>query len=227
MKKRFLAVIAAVLICGLCGCGKNETGSVSDSAANSTENSLDSTEFDFNDALRNFTLFGKKIPFPCTITEFGENFSLDDPSKMILMESTHQVSSSLFYKGKSIGTVVLADCGENDTFQEKQISYMSLGFITDKGRMTEEQRKLAFDAYGWYTDPIRFEFAGISFDTSAEDIIAKLGAPKEDTEKADYDNTIIREINYEYSDGGYLYFSFANGKMFYVNIAFGQKNRRN
>lgn len=242
MKKALCAVLTAALVCGLCGCAKNGEGSlyngtdgiseeVSDasqggqsdvSADISSENSVGSTEFDFSEAAKNITLFGNKIPFPCTIKEFGEDFSLDDPSEMVLMESTHQVTSSLLYRGKSIGTVVLDDCGENDTFADKQISYLSLGFLLDNGHMSEEQRKLSFDAYGWYTDPIKFEFAGISFETSAEEITAKLGAPKEDTEEVNYYDTKIRKINYVFSDGKYLYFSFADGKMYLVSISFGK-----
>lgn len=80
-----------MLLCGIAGCNKNEEqvselGSSSGDSQSfsvdnltpddtSSEQGNDSDEFDFDEAVKNITLFGHKISLPCTIADFGGLFA--------------------------------------------------------------------------------------------------------------------------------------------------------
>ena len=95
MKKVLCAVLAAVLACGLCGCGKKEESSVQTSAPQSEQNRVMqiasqpvSTEtsvneapagsFDWDKAMSEFYLNGIKIEYPFSESSLGEDYEFDD-----------------------------------------------------------------------------------------------------------------------------------------------------
>lgn len=225
-------LLAAALLCGLAGCGKNEADisaaeSFSDDLRDSSglpqgseaDESLIGqsgcrSEFNFDEAVKNFTLFERNISLPCTIGEFGEVFSAD---KEILVLNSGEASSNLLYQEEIIGTVTLSDCKANDLPDDKQIASLSLGFPADYGYKSEEERDRKHELYGEFSGLIRLDFAGISFKTTPNGLLDKLGAPSENTEEI-YDGIRMRRMSYSFS-GGNLYFSFADDKLYWIVIA--------
>lgn len=102
IKQRFKTAAAlpvmVAMLCGLAGCGKSETGSSAPLSSSSVPQSIptdkstissDNTDslgaqgggqsdFDFDAAVKNITLFGQKISLPCYWSDFGEDFSHDE-----------------------------------------------------------------------------------------------------------------------------------------------------
>lgn len=209
---------AAILLCSLTGCESNQaSNSESDSVSESTsddeskdsqvnsdnadssdsqnEQSNSHSEFDFDAAVKNITLFGKKISLPCTVKDLGEEFSLDERSKWVILESV--VSSDLYYKNKKIGTVNLSDS------DEEQIICLDFGFGLGNEFITDEKlRKPLYESYGWYSDEIEIDFSGLKFNSSSNEIKFCLGEPTEKTDAYFKDYLVYEYLN------GYVWVKF-------------------
>ena len=106
MKKIFAFVLALSMLCVMTGCNKSDGGvSDSDSSTGTVENSsqnpsapdpgseqstgstskpaADQTGFDFDGAVKNFTLFGNKLSLPCQWSDFCEDFSRTASCKVV------------------------------------------------------------------------------------------------------------------------------------------------
>ena len=206
MKKIFAVVLALSMLCAMTGCDKNEgsastqesststestTGSVEESSSSpsapdsSSEESTSSTseptagqaEFDFDEAVKNITLFGNKISLPCTIADFGEDFSLDEDGYVPVFDDTKRMVCGLLYHNQEIGTVVLADCLEGDSFGDKEIVNLNLGFVWRGTYPYSEADILSLERMNCYTGKIEHDFAGLSYDSTEKDIKSVLGEP--------------------------------------------------
>lgn len=175
------------------------------------------TSFDFDEAVQNITLFEQKISLPCTIADFGNDFSLDDPSDILVFESFGFATSNLYYRGDIIGTVNLHDYKENDLPENKQIVSLSLGSPIDYGYTNEEERKTRLEAYGQFSGLIPLDFAGVSFTSTQNEIIDKLGVPTENIEDSTY-GLELRTINYNISDSKGIYLFLADNKPYWIVI---------
>lgn len=227
--KRAVALLTmAALLCGFTGCDSNETGSISpDSAASGlqstpvaeskdsqsleansgdtgssdaqNEQSSSQWEFDFDDAVKNIIVFQHEFSLPCEIKDLGNDFSLDEHSKWVVLENV--VSSNLYYKNKKIGTVNLSESGDDE-----QIICLDLGFgLGNETIADEELRRSLYNSYGWYSEEIEINFNGLNFSSSANEIRCCLGNP---TEKSD---AYFRDfLVYEYPNG-YVWIKFFKG----------------
>lgn len=195
---------AAILLCGLTGCDGGETSSAvhnsSASAAQSTaaesskeiqsaavssdnagssdaqsEQSVVKTEFDFDKAVKNISLFGHKISLPCRWSDFGEDFSHDET----YYPSGNDVMCGLLYKGKKIGDVFFANCSGKDgtaEIEKKPIICIIFGF-TNYGPPYADNRQKYLENLGYYTDLLELSVGNISMSSVKNDIIKELGEP--------------------------------------------------
>lgn len=187
-------VLAATLLCGMTGCSKNEVrisepeSSSSDSQSFFMDNSTSdgtssgqgdsSAEFNFDEAVKNITLFGHKISLPCTIADFGEDFSLNsEPFDKPLSAGENRVLCNLIYKGLNIGGVTIADCTSDDNYNDKVIDTLLLGFAVDYSDWPETFKESVFRDTGWYQDLIEVDLGGITFELSEEQVKSMLGSP--------------------------------------------------
>lgn len=211
--KRAVALLATViLLCGFTGCDSKEANSTpvveskdsQNSEANSGNTGLSDaqneqgsgqTEFNFDEAVKNITLFGQQISLPCTIASFGDDFSLNtEPFEKALPSGENRVACNLLYKGMKIGTVAIADCSPEDDYNSRKIDTIMLGFSVDYSNWSEDYKNNYFKSSGWYQDLIEVKFGGITFESSEEQVKSVLGVPT--IEQAYFENG--KEIVYSF-----------------------------
>ena len=75
--KKFAALlVVCAILCGFAGCGKSETGisAVSSSSSEPKRVLADTSKFDFDAAMKDINLFGKKILFAVLLVGFRRGF---------------------------------------------------------------------------------------------------------------------------------------------------------
>ena len=221
MKKIFAFVLALSMLCAMTGCDKNEgsastqessTSSVEESSStpsapdSSSEESTGSTsgptagqaEFDFDEAVKNITLFGNKISLPCAWEDLGNDYSHDE----FYVPSGDDLLCGLKYKGKEIGSVVFGNCSiaDSDNVEEKQIVSLIIGLI-DYGYPYDDYEKESLERGGFYSGLLEFELDGLSMQSTESDIKELLGEPDSTS-----DGVLSRhDLDYNYNSG-YLRF---------------------
>lgn len=209
--KRAVALFATVaLLCGITGCAGNK---VSSTVSNSVSSALQSTpvaeskdsevssenisssdtqneqgngqsEFDFDEAVKNITLFGSKISLPCTIEDFGDDYSLLETNLTTFGDIS---SCSILYQGKGIGTVSLIGYKNDGNFNDKKIVSLSLGFIAKDVGASDSLKNALYESRGWYNGLIEVDFAGLSFESTKVEVESLFGKPdNSDDDSADY-----------------------------------------
>lgn len=212
--KRAVALLAtAILLCGFTGCAGNEAGSANSDSATSallstpgveskdsqdSETNSDNTsssdsqnepcssqsDFDFDEAVKNITLFGSKISLPCTIEDFGEDYSLLETNLTTFGDIS---SCSILYQGKSIGTVSLIGYKNDGNLNDKKIVSLSLGFIAKDVGASDTLKNSLYESRGWYNGLIEVDFAGLSFESTKVEVESLFGKPdNSDDDSADY-----------------------------------------
>lgn len=223
-KRAAALLITVTMLCGFTGCGKSETGSSSTDSVTSTLQSTPTAEskdsqnpvinsdnigssgtqgnaqsdFDFDEAVKNITLFGQKISLPCYWSDFGEDFSHDD----IYRSGDGELSCQLMYKGKIVGTIFFDKSADDENIAETEnipIILIVLGF-TDYGYPYDSHKESFLESIGYYTGLLELNFDGISMSSTETDIIAKVGEPSKTSEGGSF-----RYLDYKY-DNGYLHF---------------------
>ena len=238
--KRVVALLATItLLCSFTGCAGNEVSSTaSDSVSSALQStpvaeSKDSqdpevnsdttgssvaqnergsgqSEFDFNEAVKNITLFNSKFSLPCTIKDLGEDFSYANLEYITSISDQKIVCVDLAYQGQEIGSAFLADCDIDDVLEDKEIFILSLGFATDYGYPNTEIRKEYLEASNRYSEVIPLELGGLSFATPLEELMEKLDYAATIDER-DYAGIMLRDVSYTplSNDGARLKFSYA------------------
>lgn len=209
--KRVVALLATItLLCSFTGCAGNEASSANSDSATSAllstpgveskdsqgysdninssdaqnEQSDVQSDFDFDEAVKNITLFGSKISLPCTITDFGEDYSLSEDSLTTFGDIS---SCSILYQGKSVGTVSLTGCKDGEPLNDKQIISLSLGFIAKDVGANDSLKEALYESRGWYSGLIEVDFAGLSFESTKVEVESLFGKPdNSDDDSADY-----------------------------------------
>lgn len=201
-KKAAALLTAAALLCGLAGCGNKKTEnsapdsvssvlqSVPDaetSVSQSSVVSIDSTDspdaqsaptasetgFDFDEAVKNITLFGHKISLPCYWSDFTEDFSLGD----IRIPSGNDLMCQLLYKSEKIGNIFFTDCDNDDEIESCLIKGITIGFPSYRYPYDPDYNMELLITAGYYTDLLELNMGNISMSYSESDIIAELGEP--------------------------------------------------
>lgn len=217
-------MVTVTMLCGFAGCGKKETSSsvplssssvmqsiptdtstiisdnIGSSGAQSVQNNGQS-DFDFDEAVKNMTLFGQKISLPCYWSDFGEVFSHDE----MYISSDDDLMCTLRYKGKIIGDVFFGNCAETEDTSEAEshpIVCIVIGF-TDYSYFYDEYDLNLFESLGYYTGQLEFVLGDVMMSSTEDDIIAVLGEPSKITEGG----SRWRYLDYKY-DNGYFHFVF-------------------
>lgn len=224
IKKSFFALLAAVMLCGMSGCAKEESSDILQSIPESTtenysdvqsEQSGSQLEFNFDEAVKNITIFDSKISLPCTIKDFGENFSLND--RVTPISETDYAVCQLFYKNKIVGQVTLSDWSDGENQDEKPIMGFRIGFGSKMSFNDDDMRTQYYDSLNYYGGELEMNVANMTYSSSSADVITILGEP---TEKEVQDDG-TEKLFYQYSDEKrYIRVVFYNGGMidFYFNI---------
>lgn len=201
--KRAVALLAtATLLCGFSGCDSKESSSAaSDSSVSgllntpvmeskdsqsSKANSDDTgssdaqneqgnsqSEFNFDEVVKNITLFNSNVDLPCTIKDFGEDFSLDSEI-MVSNEEIGMVSVSLLYKGRMLGMANLSAYSKEEVQsggENMQIVQICLG---DDGIDIDDPDCIS---EFWENSKIDLDMQGIGFTSSYDDILCMWGKP--------------------------------------------------
>ena len=246
MKKIFAFVLALSMLCAMTGCDKNEGSALTQESSTSTESLTGSTEdssstpsapdssseestgsasepvagqaeFDFDEAVKNITLFGNKISLPCTIADFGEDYSLGAKGT-VFEEGTdigdNRIMIDILYKEEIIGHVILLNCVTNDNLSDKTIAALSLGYPANKRKLGEATYKNMLEKMGYYTDNIKFDLGGLTFDSTKDEVKAKLGEPDE----TDEFSTSGDRLTYMFSDIGFVEFWFFDQTLVVIKI---------
>lgn len=183
-------MVTFALLCGFAGCGNSETGG---------SNISSTSKFDFDEAVKNITLFWQKISLPCYWSDFGEDFSHDD----IYRSGDGELSCQLMYKGKKVGIIFFDKSAGDENIAEIEnipIILIVLGF-TDYGYPYDEYDLDFFERLGYYTGQIELALGDVSMSSTENDIIAALGEPSKITEGG----SRWRYLDYNY-DNGYFHF---------------------
>lgn len=212
--KRVVALLATItLLCSFTGCaGSEASNAVTDSVTSvlqsthvseskdsqDSETNSDNTsssdsqnepgssqsDFDFDEAVKNITLFGSKISLPCTIEDFGEDYSLLETNLTTFGDIS---SCSILYQGKSIGTVSLIGYKNDGNLNDKKIVSLSLGFIAKDVGASDSLKNSLYESRGWYNGLIEVDFAGLSFESTKVEVESLFGKPdNSDDDSADY-----------------------------------------
>lgn len=212
--KRAVALLATItLLCSFTGCaGSEASNAVPDSVTSvlqsthvseskdsqDSETNSDNTsssdsqnepggsqsDFDFDEAVKNITLFGSKISLPCTIEDFGEDYSLLETNLTTFGDIS---SCSILYQGKSIGTVSLIGYKNDGNLNDKKIVSLSLGFNAKDVGASDSLKNALYESRGWYNGLIEVDFAGLSFESTKVEVESLFGKPdNSDDDSADY-----------------------------------------
>lgn len=134
--------------------------------------------------MKNITLFGSKISLPCTIEDFGEDYSLLETNLTTFGDIS---SCSILYQGKSIGTVSLIGYKNDGNLNDKKIVSLSLGFIAKDVGASDSLKNSLYESRGWYNGLIEVDFAGLSFESTKVEVESLFGKPdNSDDDSADY-----------------------------------------
>ena len=154
--------------------------------------------FDFNEAVQNIYLFGQKISLPCTIKEFGEDFSLYEDG-FVPIKGTNNLTLNICYKDEKIGSVMLEDCTATDKDKNsKRIFELTIGNM-----FTDNISRLD----GWYKGGvIPIDFLGTSFYSTQDEIIKILGTPTSEEDS-------FGDVVYRFSRREFVSIRFRYGKL--------------
>ncbi len=210
--KRAVALLATlILLCGFTGCDNKEANSTpvaeskdsqnSEAKSGNTGSSDDQngaqSEFDFDEAVKNITLFGQQISLPCKWSDFGEDFSHDD----IFIPADDDLSCNLLYKGKKIGVIFFGNCDveHSDEIETKPVVCISVGHY-DYGYPYDEEELDWLDRAEYYTGLLEFGFSEFTMGSTEDVILKVLGTPNDRP-----DGFNCHYLVYDY-DNGYLLF---------------------
>lgn len=123
----------------------------------------DEIQFDWDEALKNIYIAGKKVVFPNTVADLGDDFNLQG----IPVDNNGSVTDGLLYKGKKIGHVMLFSYNGSNYNKNSPVVWISLNDSADDSLKTLQ---------GIY----KFH---ICDKVKKDDIIAYFGKPTQETRK--------------------------------------------
>lgn len=246
-KKTVALLATAALLCSFTGCTGNEaSNSIPDSVTSALQSTPDAeskdslssevnsdntssseaqnehssgqSEFDFDEAVKSIMLFGSKISLPCTIADFGNDFTLNNDNIILSGHREKSVCVGLCYRGKEIGSVHLENCDVDEKLDDKKIYLLTLGFPSDYGYPNDEIRDMTFERDNHYSGIIEFELEGISFLTSKKDITERLGTPHHNYEGTNFEGKVnLLDMTYTF-DEKQMTFYFADERIYMILI---------
>lgn len=136
-KRVSLLIIMAVMILMVTGCGseskgdkQTSSGTVQESQStsgsenqSSGDNEEQESDFDFSQAFDNVEVNGKKVPFPFTLNDLGEDFSVDSIVEM----GDGTCGGTLYYKDNVVAEVFLNISNKNEFNNNSKIFRIDFG----------------------------------------------------------------------------------------------------
>ncbi len=242
-KKTVALLATAALLCSFTGCAGNEaSNAIPDSVTSalqstpkaeskdsrSSEINSDNTgssgaqneqnggqsEFDFDEAVKNITLFGHKISLPCMWSDFGEDFSYGSD----FIPADNDLGCALLYKGKMVGMIFFGNCDAEhaNEIEIKPVVCVSVGHY-DYGYPYDEDELDWLDRAGYYPGLLELGFSEFTMGSTEDVILKVLGTPNERSEGFN-----CHYLTYDY-DNGYLLFIInddakRNGRLLEMHI---------
>ena len=191
IRKQSSLIFVIVVMLALTACGKKETRETSKTSNLSQKESVTTdpeaqSGFDMENVINNITFNGKKVEFPLSIENLGEEYSLSD--NIVAYGNNNECVAEIVYKDFRIASIVtraesIEEINNSTKFYQINIDY-------------------TFDA--------KIEVCGVSTGDNIEKVIENFGEP---TEKYGEDSTDNHEI-YEYArdEDNMVSFSFESGK---------------
>lgn len=234
---------AVTLLCGFTGCAGNEvSNAVPDSAtsalqstpgaeskdlqgseANSgntgsseaqNEQNSGQSEFDFDEAVKNITLFGHKISLPCMWSDFDGDFSYGSN----FVPADNDLGCPLLYNGKNVGVVFFGNCDAEhaNEIETKPVVCVVVGHY-DYGYPYDAEELDWLDRAGYYSGLLEFGFFKFTMESTEDEILKVLGAPNDRSEGFN-----CHYLVYDY-DNGYLLFTInddakRNGRLLEMHV---------
>ncbi len=221
LKRAAAFLLAGAMLCGLAGCDRSETNDVDSDSISSTLTVSDSAdlsgtqaEFNFDEAVKDITLFGHKISLPCMWSDFGDDFSHDD----VFIPADDDLTCGLLYKGKIIGVIVFGNCDveHSDELETKPVVCISVGHY-NYGYPYEAEELDWLDRVDYYSGLLEFSFGELTMESLEENIKNFLGDPSSNS-----DGFNCHYLIYDY-DNGYLLFTIndeakRNGRLLEMHV---------
>ena len=184
-RKAVSVLLAISVTCAAAGCDKNDSLPAEVPSDISSEQNSAPAEFDFDDAVKNITIFGNKISLPCTIRDFGEDFSLNEEGYVAVFDDI--ATCGILYKGKTIGYVSMIDYTDGDDLKDKQIGAVSFGFIETFSGASETFIEEFYESHNMYYGLIEVDFGGFSFESTEAEVASVFSEPKDVGKKSVYE----------------------------------------
>ncbi len=226
IKKTILILTTLAMLCGLAGCDRSEASDADFGSTSSTSTVSDSAdlsgtqaEFNFDEAVKDITLFGHKISLPCMWSDFGDDFSHDD----VFIPADDDLSCGLLYKGKIIGVIFFGNCDIEHSYEleTKPVVCITVGHY-DYGYPYEAEELDWLDRAGYYSGLLEFSFGELTMESPEENIKNFLGDPSSSSEGYN-----CHYLVYDY-DNGYLLFTIndeakRNGRLLETHVYVNSK----
>lgn len=204
LKKVAALLLAGVMLCGLAGCNRSETGNSASETSGSiasdesiipnsseqvtsenygddnAENGPFISEEAYNEICQNIIIGEKKISFPCTVSELNPEFTLGGVP--VIQKDLRLATFLLMHGEESIGICTIRYTVDSDNFNADDIEQIN------DCRMTG----ISFNSDSYVTP----NFGWLSFKTGMETVLDNLGEP---TERFDSDDG-IHILTYKVND---------------------------
>lgn len=212
--KKILSILSLSIffLASVTGCANNRmvdwlTQEAVDAYVEKKKEEVDLNAINFSEEIKKMTLFGKTLSIPCKLRDLGDEFGYLQGSETTA-PGYDWVMAGLTYEGKWIGMVTLSDYTEGADLNELYIEGVLFGFDDEDTSLSPSEKKELYESSGKYGDKIDFSFAGLTFDSTQEEIIQRLGKPHQESET---------QWDYNYGEG-YLQFSFHNKKVVEIDV---------
>lgn len=205
-KRAAALLVTAAMLCGLTGCGKNETGrsAVSSSSMTSDDKPLNSatvsTSFDpptVAKAVPTIKIGDETITLPVKCKDLKHIHG----DKLVMPLDNQIGATGLFYDDERIGQLYIEDYENEDDYSEKNIVCLNI-----------------YDSWLSGTSVDQIYYMGLSFDSSKDDVIKTLGEPDETRgDEDEYSLYLIYSLD-SFKDGN-VTFIFRNNKIDEIEIS--------
>ncbi|MFT3951113.1 MAG: hypothetical protein QM689_04050 [Oscillospiraceae bacterium] len=88
-----------------------------------TKNKDGEIQFDFDDALNNIYIAGKKVSFPDTVEDLGEGFGLRMANAVDA--GSGYIGESIMYQGDEVGDVILKECTIDNYSVKNKVAFIA------------------------------------------------------------------------------------------------------
>jgi len=183
IKNTLTSIIALSLALSITGCSKNQSEV---SFESNSKSSVDSYEKDNEDLCNEFSFMNSKVTIPFKLNDL-KSIKIDE--EICFETDNNGLFSQLWYENYRIGSVDLENCTVDEKNKgDKNVSYLCI------------EPDYMFDDF-------EFEYMGLTFNSTKEDIINTLGESK-----------VENQLTYMMDDETKISFKISNNTIYRVTI---------